>query len=145
VLLPTSVLAQKPDIPPDKDGAARAIAGIAAAWRVSEPMIAFRFNRLGWIKPALYRELTADYAARWAASKRLDKDKARENEGGPSYYKIKQYRLGQALLDVVRRAVRGDSLTDSKAAKVLGVKPGLVEPLLRKFEASRGLSGAGRG
>ena len=132
---------QKPDIPSDKDGAARVIGEIAAAWRVSEPMVAFRFNRLGWIKPALYHELMPDYAARWVATKQRDKDKASENEGGPSYYRIKQCRLGHALLDVVRRAVRGDTLTDTKAGKVLGVKPGLVEPLLRIFEASHGGQG----
>ena len=53
--------------------------------------------------------------------------------------------LGSALLDVVRRGVRGDTLTDTKAAKVLGVKPGLVEPLLRNFESSRGLPSQYRG
>ena len=37
-----------------------------------------------------------------------------------------------ALLDVVRRGLRGDVLTHTKAAKILGVGPANVEPLLRE-------------
>jgi Zn-dependent peptidase ImmA (M78 family) len=143
-LLPASAL-PRPEIPSDKEGASRIIRGIAATWSVSEPMVAFRFNRLGWIKPALYRELTAEYAARWNATKQREKEKAKDGQGGPSYYTVKQYKLGNALIDVVRRALRGDALTDTKAAKLLAVKPGLVEPLLRNFESSRGFSAHERG
>jgi Zn-dependent peptidase ImmA (M78 family)/transcriptional regulator with XRE-family HTH domain len=139
-LLPASALTPRPEIPSDKEGVILVIRNVAATWGVSEPMVAFRFNRLGWIKPALYRELTADYAARWNATKQREKEKAKEGEGGPSYYTVKQYKLGNALIDVVRRALRGDTLTDTKAAKLLAVKPGLVEPLLRNFESSRGFS-----
>ena len=144
-LLPPSALTRRPEQSADKEGVASLIRSVAAAWSVSEPMVAFRFNRLGWIKPALYRELIADYATRWNATKQRDKEKAKESEGGPSYYRVKQYKLGSALLDVVRRGVRGDTMTDTKAAKVLGVKPGLVEPLLRNFESSRGLPSQDRG
>jgi Zn-dependent peptidase ImmA (M78 family) len=84
-LLPASAL-PRPEIPSDKEGASRIIRGIAATWSVSEPMVALRSNRLGWIKPALYRELTAEYAARWNATKQREKEKAKEGEGGPSYY-----------------------------------------------------------
>jgi Zn-dependent peptidase ImmA (M78 family)/transcriptional regulator with XRE-family HTH domain len=144
-LLPTAALQLRPPAPSDKDAINTLIRAVAAAWSVSEPMVAFRFNRLGWIKPTLYRELTAEYAVRWNATKQRDREKAREAEGGPSYYRVKQYKLGNALLDVVRRALRSDTLTDTKAAKMLGVKPGLVEPLLRNFETSRGLSDGERG
>jgi Zn-dependent peptidase ImmA (M78 family) len=145
LLLPTSALAQRPNIPADKEGVSRAIRQVAAVWRVSEPMVALRFHRLGWIKPALYRDLTADYAARWAAAKQREKEKSKEDEGGPSYYKLRKYKLGNALIDVVRRALRGDQLTDTKAAKVLGMKPGSVEPLLKYYEANRGIPAGERG
>jgi plasmid maintenance system antidote protein VapI len=55
-------------------------------------------------------------------------------EGGPSYYVVRQYRLGDALMDVVRRTIRENRLTHTKAAKILGVKPGTVESLIRHFE-----------
>jgi hypothetical protein len=101
-------------------------------------MVAYRLNRMGWITPTTYRELQVGYAARWRALKAKDKEDAKENEGGPSYYVVKQFKLGNALIDVVRRTLRNNELSHTKAAKVLGVKPSSVEPLLRRFESSRG-------
>ncbi len=140
VLLPSSALPEKPRNLEggDKPTVLRIVRSIAQKWNVSEPMVAYRFNRLGWITPAIYRELTADFAARWHASKLSAKDKAKEKEGGPSYYMVKQFKLGNALIDVVRRTLRNNELTHTKAAKVLGVKPSSVEPLLRRMEGSRG-------
>jgi Zn-dependent peptidase ImmA (M78 family) len=139
-LLPELALRQSAPIgsPGDKDEVTRSVRAMAALWSVSEPMVAYRLQRIGWIKPAIYRELTSDYAARWSAQKQREKDKAKETEGGPSYYTVRQFKLGNALIDVVRRTLRDNALTHTKAAKVLGVKPGLVEPLLRHFEHSRG-------
>jgi Zn-dependent peptidase ImmA (M78 family) len=139
-LLPGSAFSEKPQDLDGRDKAAaiRTVQRFAQTWNVSEPMVAYRLNRLGWITPAIYRELTADYAARWHAMKLKAKDKERESEGGPSYYVVKQFKLGNALVDVVRRTLRNNELTHTKAAKVLGVKPGSVEPLLRRMESSRG-------
>jgi Zn-dependent peptidase ImmA (M78 family)/transcriptional regulator with XRE-family HTH domain len=139
-LLPSGAFKVKPqDLDgSDKKAALRIVQSFADTWNVSEPMVAYRLNRLGWITPAIYRELTADYAARWYALKLKAKDKAKDSEGGPSYYVVKQFKLGNALVDVVRRTLRNNELTYTKAAKVLGVKPSSVEPLLRRLEHSRG-------
>jgi Zn-dependent peptidase ImmA (M78 family) len=139
-LLPSSAFRVKPQNldGSDKNAALRIVQSFAQTWNVSEPMVAYRLNRLSWINPAIYRELTADYAARWYALKLKAKDKAKEIEGGPSYYVVKQFKLGNALIDVVRRTLRNNELTHTKAAKVLGVKPSSVEPLLRRLERSRG-------
>jgi hypothetical protein len=51
---------------------------------------------------------------------------------------MKQFYLGNALLGVVHRYVRDNALTHTKAAALLGSKPGAVEPLLRQFETKRG-------
>ena len=56
----------------------------------------------------------------------------------PNPHVVKRNKLGNALLDVVRRTLRDNTLTHTKAAKVLGVKPGSVEPLLRGHENNRG-------
>jgi len=144
ILLPPQALENRPNIDgSDKSAAERAIATIADQWSVSEPMVAYRFNRLGWITAQVYHDLVAGYADRWRAAKQSEKDKAKESESGPSYYVIRQHRLGDAILDVVRRTLRVNILTHTKAAKVLGVKPSSVEPLLRGYEESRGMSVAG--
>ncbi|PNG26477.1 helix-turn-helix domain-containing protein [Methylocella silvestris] len=139
-LLPDSAFPSEKsnDFKADRNAVMHEIERIAASWSVSEPMVAYRLNRLGWITPTVYRELQATYAARWHAIKLKDKSKANETEGGPSYYVVKQFKLGNALVDLVRRTVRNNELSHTKAAKVLGVNPGSVEPLLRRFESRRG-------
>ena len=139
-LLPAAALRTQPaksDVG-DKQSAAEVVQALAEDWSVSEPMIAYRLNRIGLVEATIYRELMADYAARWQYHRRRQREQYRENEGGPSPHVVKRYKLGNALLDVVRRTLRDNSLTHTKAAKLLGVKPGSVERLLRSYEKSRG-------
>jgi Zn-dependent peptidase ImmA (M78 family) len=129
----------------DQAVAARYIEEIAKQWIVSEPLVAFRLRRMGWISATLYHDLTTSYASRWTSFKESTKAANQLKEGGPSYYVLKQSRLGDHLVDVVRRTVRESRLTHTKAAKVLGVNPSSVEPLLRRYEkspASLALEGA---
>ena len=119
----------------DVEAARVAIEAIAARWSVSEPMVAYRLNRTGDLTGDAYTSLRAEYAARWQA--KLAKD--RESEGqGPNPRVMKQFYLGNALVGVVHRYVRDNALSHTKAAALLGAKPGAVEPLLRQFEAKRG-------
>jgi Zn-dependent peptidase ImmA (M78 family)/transcriptional regulator with XRE-family HTH domain len=120
------------------DGARAAIAQIAAHWSVSEPMVAYRLNRMGRITQSVYRDLAGWYAARWRAARASAKEKTRESENGPNYYVVRQFKLGGALIDVVRRTLRENLLSHTKAAKVLGVKTSSVEPLLRNLERAKG-------
>lgn len=138
VLLPDSFAQRRPAelARGDQASANRYVEDVAKQWMVSEPLVAFRLRRLGWISGALYRELAASYAARWTSFKESTKLANQLKEGGPSYYVLKQSGLGEALVDVVRRTVRDSRLTHTKAAKVLGVSPSSVEPLLRHYEKS---------
>ncbi|MGB6688752.1 MAG: ImmA/IrrE family metallo-endopeptidase [Terracidiphilus sp.] len=138
VLLPTSFTDRRPVelVREEKDPAASYIESVAKRWMVSESMVAFRLRRLGWISASMYRELAASYADRWESFKAVKKAANQLKEGGPDYYVLKQYRLGNALLGVVHRTLRESHLTHTKAAKVLGVKPSSVEPLLRRYEMS---------
>jgi len=140
-LLPPNAVNSKPAKNIDTVGAATdVIAQFAEEWCVSEPMVAYRFYRMGWISTDIYRELKTEYARRWHASQKRDKEQAKEGETGPNYYVVRQHRLGDALIDLIRRNLRGDNITHTKAAKVLGIKPGSVEPLLRRLEVSRGIA-----
>ena len=138
VLLPKSFALQKPIELGGGDQASTAsyIERVAKHWVVSEPLVAFRLRRMGWITASLYRDLSSSYAARWSSHKANTKAANQLKEGGPSYYVLKQSRLGAALLDVVRRTLRESRLTHTKAAKVLGVNQSSVEPLLRRYEKS---------
>ena len=146
-LLPDQAFAAGPDFTPaDLPRAMAAIARMAEAWRVSEPMVAYRMHRMKWISGPAYRDLASQYAARWQGQKARAKDDAKESEGGPSYYTVKQFKLGAALVGLVQRSVRDNLLSHTKAAKVLGVSPGVVEPLIKRYEYARGamVPGIGR-
>ena len=136
VLLPVSFQATRPAALYSSDAAAAQlyITQTAKTWAVSEPLVALRLRRLGWITPALHQQLSNAYAQRWIDQKALSKAKNQAKEGGPNYYTVKQYRLGDALVETVRRTVRGNRLTHTKAAKILGIKPASVEPMFRHFE-----------
>ena len=140
ILLPDAALRERPigPVAEDRQSAADAIQALADQWSVSEPMVAYRMNRIGLLETAIYRELVAGYAARWQHQRRRNREKYRDNEGGPNRHVVVRSKLGNALLDVVRRNLRDSTLTHTKAAKVLGVKAGSVEPLLRGYERNRG-------
>lgn len=139
VLLPGSFQAERPAALRNADAIATQlyIEQTARTWAVSEPLVAFRLRRLGWITPALHQQVSSAYAKRWHEQKASSKAKNQMKNGGPSYYTVKQYRLGDALVDAVRRTVRENRLTHTKAAKILGMKPASVEPMLRHFEKFR--------
>ncbi len=119
----------------DADAARIAVEVIAARWSVSEPMVAYRLNRTGDLGDATYNTFRAEYDARWQA--KLAKD--REAGDTPINPRVmKQFYLGNALINVVHRYVRDNALSHTKAAALLGSKPGAVEPLLRQFETKRG-------
>ena len=139
-LLPTAALRDESERPDagNKQSAAAFIRTLAGNWSVSEPMAAYRLNRIGFIETAIYRELVSEYAARWQRFRRRQREQYRDTDGGPNPHVVKRSKLGNALLDVVQRTLRDNTLTHTKAAKLLGVKLGSVEPLLRGYEQNRG-------
>ncbi len=135
ILLPSESL-PKTDKIENIDAAIEAIAEISTICKVSDPMVAYRFFRTKRINAGLYSELVAIYYARWSAFKKRRKEKA--GDTGPSYYTVRKHRLGDALIGLVGRTLKGGELTHTKAAKVLGVKPSSVEPLLRTIPSLAG-------
>lgn len=110
----------------------RAVERIAKLWNVSEPAVAYRLARNEWIDSAVATELFRIFADRWRREKQRAREARRPDETGPSYYVVRRHRLGSALLGVVRRALQGETLTHTKAAKILGVGPASVGPLLHE-------------
>ncbi|GGZ45403.1 ImmA/IrrE family metallo-endopeptidase [Asticcacaulis endophyticus] len=112
------------------------ISGIAELWAVSEPMVAYRYWRKSWIEDATAKELFKLYRDRWASNRAEQRERNRNTEGGPSFYTIKQSKLGNALISLIQRNLYDNLISPSRAAKVLGVNVGSVEPLIRHYESS---------
>jgi hypothetical protein len=64
-----------------------------------------------------------------AAAWRREKDRP-TGSSGPSCYAVRRHRLGHAMLDFARRYTDAGALSPAKAAKVLGVTPRSICPLL---------------
>jgi Zn-dependent peptidase ImmA (M78 family) len=97
---------------------------------VSRSMVAYRLYREGIIERELWSSLTALYRDQWRGSREAQRERNRDQEGGPNYYVVKRHRLGSALVNLTRRMLAERALSPSKAAKVLGVKPSNVYSVL---------------
>ena len=129
VLLPDSALESIGRMT-DAADALEVAARLADVWKVSEGMVAYRMWRTSRLDTATYRTVYAAYGTRWRKVRDSERAKARTSEGGPSYYVVRRHRVGDAMLEFVGRSLRSDAITHTKAAKLLGVRPTGVEPML---------------
>jgi len=102
----------------------------ATQWRVSRSMVAYRLLRAGRITEARWHELTDGFRQEWLAQRANERAANREREGGPNYYTVRRHRVGSALLNLVKHGMREGAITPVRAAKILGVKPMAVYPLI---------------
>ncbi len=106
------------------------IDAIANQARISRSMVAYQLFRTGMIAQARWEELRNTFRAQWLAQKEREREKSRAAEGGPNWYVVRRHRLGSAILAVARQGMADGSLTPTRAARMLGVKPMNVYPLL---------------
>ena len=121
----------------DTEAARACIDLVASRWSVSEPMVAYRFQRTGELTDGPYQTLRQEYHQRWLANVKKEKAKQKENDGGPSGYVIKYHNLGPALVDVVHRNFKERNLTHTNAARLLGAKAISIPGFLNFVEVVR--------
>ena len=115
------------------DGGAGDVAQINALAdraRVSRSMIAYQLFRGGRLTQHRWEELRDQFRAEWMAGKAREKEKNKGSAGGPDWYVVRRHRLGAAILSVARQGIADGSLTPTRAARMLGVKPMAVYTLL---------------
>jgi Zn-dependent peptidase ImmA (M78 family)/transcriptional regulator with XRE-family HTH domain len=113
----------------DFDTVSTRISDFAEARKISRSMVAHKLYQEGVIDRALWNRLTAFYRRQWLSSRETQRERNRGREGGPNYYVVRRHRLG-ALVGFARRMLAERTLSPSKAAKVLGVKPSNVYGLV---------------
>ena len=107
-----------------------AVGEFAAERNISSSMVAYRLYRAGIINLRQWERLSRAFREHWVHTQAMSRERARAQQGGPSFYVVKRHRLGTALIESVGRMLRGGDLTTSKAGKVLGVKPQQVQTLV---------------
>ncbi len=106
------------------------VSSFANARHLSRKMVAYALFRSGQLSQAAWGRLDGTLNDLWIRETAVRKQKEKVAGSGPSYYVVRRYHLGQALLNLVDRSIGAGTLTPVKAAKVLGVKPRSVYPLL---------------
>lgn len=120
------------------------ISEFAEARNLSRSMVAYKLFRTGFISWKKWRALDSKLRELWVQEKAKSKDMTKSSESGPNYYIVRRHRLGKAILEFASRTVNSGTLSPVKAAKVLGVKPRSVYPLLVDISRS-GLGNVPRG
>lgn len=108
----------------------RQIEALADRAKVSRTMIAYQLFRAERIEHDDWVVYRNQFRSEWIASKARQKETNRGSDGGPNWYVVRRHRLGAALLAVARQGMADGSLTPTRAARMLGVKPMNVYPLL---------------
>ena len=112
------------------DALQAAVGEFAVERNISSSMVAYRLYRTGIINLRQWGRLSRAFRDHWMHTQAMRRERARAQQGGPSFYVVKRHRLGTALIESVGRMLRGGDLTTSKAGKVLGVKPQQVQTLV---------------
>ena len=106
------------------------INAFANEFKVSNAMVAYKADRSNLISQDTYNQLSAIYRKAWHGERERSRAQAREQDGGPNYYRVRRHRLGSRIVELIKRMMAADALSTSKAAQILGVKPRQVQPLL---------------
>jgi len=135
-LLPADAVSNRSELRgADMQVVLRATKRMADDWNVSQAAVTYRFARHDWIAPDAASQLFGLFAERWRREKQRARATRSPEDTGPSYYIVRRNRLGSALLSVVRRALQGETITHTRAARILGVSPSSVGPLLEERRA----------
>lgn len=112
----------------DFEGVVERINQFSSETKVSRTMVAYRVWRGGGIDWDMYNRLKSAFREQWLREREERREQARQQEraGGVSPHITRRFQLGTSLVNLVRRAMSSGELTTSKAASVLGVKPGQV-------------------
>lgn len=106
------------------------INALADRCRVSRTMVAYQLFRSRRLALDQWEQLRDRFHDEWLASRAAQRERNKTGSGGPDWYVVRRHRLGSALLNVARQGVADGSLTPTRAARMLGVKPMSIYPLL---------------
>lgn len=106
------------------------INNFAKVRNLSRTMIAYKLFRRGSINRDTWLHLREAFREQWLRWREDNRSKAKKQEGGPSYYVLRRYRVGTSLIRLVQRMMAGGALTTSKVGKILGVKAKNVQALV---------------
>ena len=112
------------------DGDINVIGAFADQARISHSMVAYQLFVVGAIDEGRWTKLRDTFRRLWVTQRERERERNRGKDGGPNWYVVRRHRLGCAILAIARQGMADGSLTPRRAARMLGVKPTNVYPLL---------------
>lgn len=106
----------------------RIISDFARLRKLSHTMVAYRAHRSGVIDQDKFAQLAALFQTRWQETRASTREVT--NEQSISYYIVRRHRVGSDLLGLVKRMLSTGTLTTSRAARILDVKPTGLQALI---------------
>ena len=129
-LLPVEELDELSLETPDREAVTLGINRFANRYNLSRRMVVYRASEEGLIDQKTHDELADVYRTEWRTEREHARSQQREREGGPNFYTVRRHRLGDKSTGLVREAMAADTLSRSKAARILGIKSRQVQPLV---------------
>ena len=130
ILLPEAELDQLRQLGQDRNDVIAAISDFASQRKLSRALVVYRLLKRRQIDRGQWSDLTEEFRRSWEAERAKRKEKAADAVGGPNYYVVKRHRVGNALVEVTRRAIAEGFVTPTKAGRILGVRPTNVQALV---------------
>ena len=112
------------------------ISALANEFKISHTMVAYKAFRSSLINQESYAKLSAFFRREWLENRARIRATAQEQEAGPNYYTVRRHRLGGRIVNLAQRMMAAEAITTSKAARILGVSPRQVNPLLGAVRSS---------
>ncbi|WP_244831985.1 ImmA/IrrE family metallo-endopeptidase [Caballeronia sp. TF1N1] len=130
ILLPEAEMEAFRPMGDDRQGLIDAISDFASRRKVSRALVVYRLLKRHQISRKQWLDLAEEFRRQWEVERARKKEQAAESTSGPSYYVVKRHRVGNALVEVTRRAIAEGFVTPTKAGRILGVRPTNVQELV---------------
>ena len=115
------------------DALQAAIDTFASERNVSRSMVVYKLYRQGVISRELWNGLSDRFRRLWHEERSRNRERAREQDGGPTFYIVRRHRIGGALIRLTARMLMVGALSTTKAGRVLGVQAKQVGPLIGSY------------
>ena len=106
------------------------IGEVAEKFKVSRSMVAYKAYRTRLIDHEAYRQLFLLFRNAWHGERDEVRAKRREDKTQANYYRVRRHRLGGRIIGLIERMMSAGAVSTSRAARILGISPRQVRPLL---------------
>ncbi|RQR48741.1 ImmA/IrrE family metallo-endopeptidase [Burkholderia sp. Bp9126] len=130
ILLPEAEIDELQQLGGERHEVISAISDFASRCKVSRALVVYRLLKRRQIDHKQWSDLTEEFRRSWEAERAKKKEQAADAAGGPNNYVVKRHRVGNALVEVTRRAIAKGFVTPTKAGRILGVEPTNVQALV---------------